>query len=153
MSVVSDGSGGQARREPNGHNVVPSGCIWLRGAGNQPKSQGACERGFRAAVTSVEYSDDFAARLSLALQACNLSRAQLSSLLGVHKSMVSRWLSGEMKPTGYNLARISAALARANPGFNMTLWTAPRAEFEAALGLSSSGSASLADVKREASVS
>lgn len=66
-----------------------------------------------------------------------MSRAQLSSLLGVHKSMVSRWLSGEMKPTGYNLARISTALAKAKPGFNMTLWTAPRAEFEAALGLPS----------------
>ena len=104
--------------------------------GKSAKIPWGSEQGFGAAVTSVESTDDFSARLSLALQACNLSRAQLSSLLGVHKSMVSRWLSGEMKPTGYNLARISAAFAKTNPGFNMTLWTAPRAEFEAALGLS-----------------
>src|SRR4051794_8642147 len=121
MSLGSDRRRGQARSGANGRNVVPSGCIRLRGAGNQQKSLGACERGFGAAVTSAEYTDDFSARLSLALQACNLSRAQLSSLLGVHKSMVSRWLSGEMKPTGYNLARISTALAKAKPGFNMTL--------------------------------
>ena len=88
-------------------------------------------------LVTVEYSDEFAARLSLALQACNLSRAQLSAQLGVHKSMVSRWLSGEMKPSGYNLARLSAAIAGLKPGFNMSLWTAPRHEFEAVLGIPS----------------
>jgi TolB-like protein/transcriptional regulator with XRE-family HTH domain/Tfp pilus assembly protein PilF len=80
--------------------------------------------------------EGFAARLSLALQACNLSRSQLPSILGVHKSMVSRWLSGDMKPTSYNLARISTEIAKQKPGFNMRLWTAPRVEFDAALGLS-----------------
>ncbi len=78
---------------------------------------------------------DFGERLSLALNACNLSRSQLSSALGVHKSMVSRWLSGEMKPTGYNLARISTEFAKLKPGFNMTLWATPRAEFEKILGV------------------
>lgn len=81
---------------------------------------------------------DFANRLQLALNGCNLSRSQFSATLGVHKSLVSRWLSGEAKPTSYNLARISESLARLKPGFNMTLWTAPLAEFEAALGLKSS---------------
>ena len=87
-------------------------------------------------------TDDFAERLQLALNGCNLSRSQLSATLGVHKSLVSRWLSGEVKPTSYNLARISEMLARLKPGFNMTLWTAPLAEFEAALGLQSVASAS-----------
>lgn len=87
------------------------------------------------AQISANQPGDFGERLSLALNACNLSRTQLSATLGVHKSMVSRWLSGGMKPTSYNLARISAVLARLKPGFNMLLWTAPRAEFEAALGL------------------
>ena len=32
--------------------------------------------------------------------------------MGVHKSLVSRWLSGEVKPTSYNLARISEMLAK-----------------------------------------
>lgn len=78
---------------------------------------------------------EFGARLSLALRACNLSRTQLSATLGVHKSLVSRWLSGEVTPTSYNLARLSAVLAGLKPGFNMTLWKAPQEEFEAALGL------------------
>ena len=85
-------------------------------------------------IAAIETAD-FGERLSLALDACNLSRSQFSATLGVHKSMVSRWLSGGMKPTSYNLARISAEFARRKPGFNMTLWTSSRTEFEAALGL------------------
>lgn len=80
--------------------------------------------------------DDFSARLSGALEACNLSRSQLPALLGIHKSMVSRWLSAEMKPSSYNLARLSMEIAKRKPGFNMTLWTASSTEFVAALGLS-----------------
>ncbi|HTK79435.1 MAG TPA: hypothetical protein VL286_03260 [Rhizomicrobium sp.] len=80
-------------------------------------------------------ADGFGVRLLRALDACNLSRSQLPALLGVHKSMVSRWLSEDMKPTGYNLARLSSEIAKRKPGFNMSLWTAPRSAFEAALGL------------------
>lgn len=87
------------------------------------------------AQVSASESADFGERLSLALNACNLSRSQLSATLGVHKSMVSRWLSGGMKPTSYNLARMSAVFAKLKPGFNMILWTSSRAEFDAALGL------------------
>ena len=90
------------------------------------------------APVSISGSDDFAKRLSLALRAANLSGAQLSASVGVDKSVVSRWLSGQVQPTSYNLARISAAIAAANPGFNMVYWTAPRGEFEAAIGLSPS---------------
>jgi TolB-like protein len=86
-------------------------------------------------VTQISESDDFAARLSLALNALNLSRSQLSAALGVHKSLISRWLSGEVKPTSYNLARISSTVAKLKPGFNMTAWTAPPTQFRAALGL------------------
>ena len=93
--------------------------------------------------------DDFAERLQLALNACNLSRSQLSASLGVHKSLVSRWLSGEVKPTSYNLARISEMLAKLKAGFNMTLWTAPLTEFEAALGLQSIAPSTAAQISRE----
>lgn len=88
------------------------------------------------AQEAVIDSANLAERLALALNACNLSRGQFSAMLGVHKSMVSRWLSGEMKPSSYNLARISTAIAMLKPGFNMTLWTAPSVQFEAALTLS-----------------
>jgi TolB-like protein/transcriptional regulator with XRE-family HTH domain/cytochrome c-type biogenesis protein CcmH/NrfG len=83
-----------------------------------------------------ELSDSFSQRLSLALKALNFSRAQLASAVGVNKSLVSRWLSGQVTPSSHNLARISEVLARLRPGFNMTLWERPRDEFEAFLGLS-----------------
>src|SRR4051812_20443255 len=75
------------------------------------------------AQVSGSESEDFAGRFSLALRASNLSRSQLSATLGVHKSLVSRWLSGQVTPTSYNLARISAVFAKLKPGFNMILWT------------------------------
>src|SRR5579862_1892208 len=80
-------------------------------------------------------SDSFAARLALALNVVNFSRAQLSAAAAVDKSLVSRWLSGQVTPTSHNLARISEALAKRKAGFNMTLWGAPRAEFDAFLGI------------------
>lgn len=144
LSVVRQGRLAEVRREADRCSSASRGCSRLRGPQNSPKSCRARERRFGAAVASVDCSDDFAARLTLALQVCNLSRAQLSSQLGVHKSMVSRWLSGEMKPTGYNLARISAAIAGLKPSFNMSLWTAPRSDFEAALGVSAAPAAQLA---------
>src|SRR5271154_1652683 len=81
-------------------------------------------------------ADSFAARLSLALNALNFSRGQLSASAGLDKSLVSRWLSGQAVPTSHNLARVSEALAQRKPGFNMTWWTAPRADFDAFFGLS-----------------
>lgn len=85
-------------------------------------------------------ANEFGGRLALALKASNMSRAQLSAALAVDKSVISRWLSGQVRPSSYNVARISTLLANIRPGFNMTLWTAPHAEFEAALGLSSAAS-------------
>ena len=81
--------------------------------------------------------DSFGARLALALNASNMSRSQLSASLNVDKSVISRWLSGQVRPSSHNIARVSTLIAKMRPGFNMTLWTAPRPEFEAALGLTS----------------
>ena len=87
--------------------------------------------------TSAESADGFAARLVLAMKTLNFSRGQLAAAIGVDKSLVSRWASGQVIPTGYNLARISEALAKAKPGFNMTYWERPRAEFDAFFGAGS----------------
>jgi TolB-like protein/transcriptional regulator with XRE-family HTH domain len=70
------------------------------------------------------------------MKALNLSRGQLAAAVGVDKSLVSRWASGQVVPTGYNLARISDALAKARPGFNMMLWDRSKAEFDAFFGAS-----------------
>jgi TolB-like protein/Flp pilus assembly protein TadD len=90
-----------------------------------------------AVAPGSDFSDSFAARLGLALDVLNLSRGQLAAAVGVDKSVVSRWVSGNTEPTAYNRARISEALAKVKPGFNMTLWDAPRASFDAFLGISS----------------
>jgi len=84
---------------------------------------------------STNLSNSFAARLSLALKALNLSRSQLAAAADVDKSLVSRWLSGQVTPSAYNLARVSRALAEIKPGFNMTLWERPSEEFELFLGV------------------
>ena len=94
----------------------------------------------------VPEADDFGARLALALKASNISRSQLSAAMDVDKSVISRWLSGQVRPSSYNVARLSTLLAKTRPRFNMTAWTAPRAEFEAELGLSPSPTAVAAPI-------
>jgi len=80
-------------------------------------------------------NESFADRLTLAMKVLNLSRAQIASQVGVDKSLVGRWMAGQVTPTAYNRARISEALAKLKPGFNLTHWDIPRAEFEEFLGL------------------
>lgn len=97
--------------------------------------------GVRAVGETGQAADTFASRLSLALDALNLSRGQLAAAVGVDKSLVSRWLSGEVVPTAYNRARISDSLSRIKPGFNATLWQCPQDELRAFLGLPSPAAA------------
>jgi len=80
-------------------------------------------------------TDDFPRRLDVALKTLNISRAQLAVQVGVDKSLISRWLSGRMRPSSHNLTRISEVLSRARPGFNTLHWERPRPEFEAFLGI------------------
>lgn len=80
-------------------------------------------------------ADDFPGRLDVALKTLNISRAQLAVQVGVDKSLISRWLSGRMRPSSHNLTRISEVLSRARPGFNTLHWERPRPEFEAFLGI------------------
>lgn len=79
----------------------------------------------------------FAGRLVLALKVINMSPAALGAALGVDKSVVSRWLSGKVTPSGHNLARIATEIARARPGFSALTFEAPPEHFLAALDLSS----------------
>ncbi len=85
----------------------------------------------------MENPDNFALRLGLALKALNVSPARLSTQVGVDKSVVSRWLSGQALPTAHNLSRIGEGLAKVKPGFNALLWERPLDEFEGFLGLTS----------------
>lgn len=68
--------------------------------------------------TGMTLPDPFAARLRLALGRANLSPASLGAAVGVDKSVVSRWVTGKVRPTQHNLTRISAVLAARLPGFS-----------------------------------
>lgn len=77
----------------------------------------------------MEVPEDLAGRLRLALKTANLSPGGLGAAVGVDKSVVSRWLSGRVRPTQHNLARIAAALAHSLPGFSVLSFEASVAEF------------------------
>ena len=73
----------------------------------------------------MESPGDFADRLKLALKQANVSPGALGAAVGVDKSVVSRWLSGRVRPTQHNLARIAAVLAERLPGFSVLAFEAP----------------------------
>jgi transcriptional regulator with XRE-family HTH domain len=77
----------------------------------------------------------FADRLTVVMKAIALSRGQLAADLGVDKSVVSRWLTGATVPTNHNLARLTARVARDQPGFNMHDWERDFDSLKARLGL------------------
>ncbi len=67
-------------------------------------------------------TQSFAHKLTLALKALSISRARLAADMGVDKSVVARWASGATRPSAHNLAVLSAAVARARPGFSALDW-------------------------------
>lgn len=79
----------------------------------------------------MEIPQDFAGRLKLALKQANVSPAALGAAVGVDKSVVSRWISGRVKPTQHNLTRIAGVLAQRLPGFTVLAFEAPVADFRA----------------------
>jgi len=97
-------------------------------------------------------TDDFPRRLDVALKTLNISRAQLAVQVGVDKSLISRWLSGRMRPSSHNLTRISEVLSRARPGFNTLHWERPRPEFEAFLGIGAPIPAAVPEGNAEAGI-
>lgn len=81
-------------------------------------------------------------RLSLALKTINVSPAALGAAVGVDKSVVSRWLSGKVRPSGHNLTRIAVEIARHRPGFSTLALEGSDEEFRRALDLAVQGVAS-----------
>ncbi len=77
----------------------------------------------------------FAARLDLALKALSIGRSRLAQEIGVDKSLVSRWLSGAMRPAEHNLERITRLLAVHCPGFTMLDWEGDGSALARRLGI------------------
>lgn len=74
-------------------------------------------------------SDDFRAKLLHVLSVSNLSRTSLAKLVGVDKSVASRWVSGATRPTDANLDALTSGLARSLPALRLAHWKLPLADF------------------------
>jgi len=78
--------------------------------------------------------NEFRDKLELVLKALSISRGQLAAALGVDKSAVGRWVTGAAEPTGYNLVRLTAAVARRVEGFSALDWDRSVGELAQRLG-------------------
>jgi transcriptional regulator with XRE-family HTH domain len=78
---------------------------------------------------------EFSEKLSLVLKACSMSRGQFAAAVGVDKSLISRWCSGAITPSAYNLARLTQVIADLRPGFTLLDWDEPIASLAASLGV------------------
>ena len=86
--------------------------------------------------------DDFARKLDLVLKAVSINRARLPADLGVTKSQVSRWFSGQNRPKAHNLTALTELIARRRPDFSLLHWEMSLEDLSAALRI-----ASLRDVR------
>ena len=79
----------------------------------------------------------FGEKLELVMKVLSLSRAGLASAIGVDKSVTGRWVSGQVKPSSHNLAKISQRVAEQLPAFTMLDWEREPSDFMAFIGASS----------------
>jgi len=84
--------------------------------------------------------DDFREKLQHVLRVANLSRTRLSKLVGVDKSVASRWVSGATQPTDANLDALTRSLNSELPALRLSDWSLPLAAFKCRVGSSSSDS-------------
>ncbi len=61
-------------------------------------------------------------KLRLVLKLLSMSNAGLAAELGVDKSVVSRWLSGAVRPSSHNLSLLTQVVANRRPGFHTLDW-------------------------------
>jgi transcriptional regulator with XRE-family HTH domain len=64
----------------------------------------------------------FAENLRLVMSRLNLSRVELAHRIGVDKSVVRRWVSGETRPSDVNLSGLTDIAAEEIPGFTRDHW-------------------------------
>lgn len=77
----------------------------------------------------------FSTNLRLVLKALSMSRGRLASELGVDKSLVGRWASGAVRPSGHNLERLTHLIAARREGFTLLDWEREPAELGELLGV------------------
>src|SRR4051794_15314804 len=116
------------------HGVARCGCMISRSSDRRPSRIRARRTDHQVPVllTSPAPSvmpdqvqpeaDDFALKFRLALEALNWSRTRCAQEMGVHKSVVSRWASGDTIPSEHNLTRLTAMLRSVSPRFHAGAW-------------------------------
>jgi hypothetical protein len=81
-------------------------------------------------------SEAFHQKLAFALKALSISRGTLAAELGIDKSVVGRWVSGQVRPSSHNLSRLSAYIATRVNGFATLDWERPISGLAPMLGAS-----------------
>ena len=77
---------------------------------------------------------DFAQKLDLMLKSLSMSRGRLAQEAGLDKSLIGRWVAGQVSPSAINLEKATAALACRVPGFTMLDWDRPISAFAERFG-------------------
>lgn len=88
---------------------------------------------------------DFSRKLDIALKALDLSRTRLAKLVGVDKSVASRWASGASVPSDGNLRALTDALKKQRAGLALADWELDIEAFAAKLGVSAPAPATAVD--------
>lgn len=76
----------------------------------------------------------FARKLDLVLKALSMSRGRLAQEAGLDKSLVGRWVSGQVIPSAHNMERLTAAIAKRVAGFSLLDWDRPLASLAEKVG-------------------
>ncbi len=77
---------------------------------------------------------DFSTKLQMVLDVLSTSRSQLAHDLGVHKSLVARWVAGEVTPTEHNLSRLTLLIRQTRAEFSLSDWRHDLVAFAEAIG-------------------
>ena len=77
----------------------------------------------------------FGDKLGLALKVTNISRGRLAASVGVDKSVVSRWLSDAVRPSGHNLTLVTNVIRQeTQTAFSLLTWELDYPDFARAIG-------------------
>jgi len=87
-------------------------------------------RGFGASMPQ-----GFPANLAFVLKALNLTRGHVAAELEVDKSIVGRWVTGAVRPSGHNLAKLTGMVADRVDGFSELDWDRNLESLAGVLGL------------------
>ena len=80
----------------------------------------------------------------MVLKALSIGRAPLAAAVGVDKSLISRWCSGQVMPSEHNRARLTQFIGGHHAGFSLLDWDLPLDDLAAKLGVAAPVSAKLA---------